>query len=104
MTNSVAISTRIPAAALSRNARLGFEVHWKICIGSAVYLASTPSGPYRMNATAPTTTSGAVSPIARAIARIAPVRMPGSAIGSTTCRVHCQRVAPSPAPPRAGRP
>jgi hypothetical protein len=36
-----------------------------------------------MYVTAPTTSSGAVSPIARDNAKIAPVRMPGYAIGKT---------------------
>ena len=39
--------------------------------------------------------SGAVSPMARESARITPVRMPGSADGSTWWRTVCQRVAPS---------
>ena len=46
-------------------------------------------------AAAPIATSGAASPIARLIARITPVMMPGVAAGSTWCQTVCQRVAPS---------
>ena len=46
--------------------------------------------------TAPTSSSGAVSPNARASARIAPVKIPGAAFGSTCDRTTSQRVAPTP--------
>ena len=48
-----------------------------------------------MKVSAPIVISGAVSPIARESARIVPVRMPGSAAGSTTRQTTCERVAPS---------
>ena len=38
---------------------------------------------------------GATSPAPRLTARMAPVRMPAVACGSTTCQIVCQRVAPS---------
>ena len=43
---------------------------------------------------APTRISGAASPIARAIARMIPVMIPGAAAGSTDRRTICQRDAP----------
>jgi hypothetical protein len=43
--------------------------------------------------------SGAVSPAMRASASTTPVRMPGSAAGSTTLKVACARVAPSASDP-----
>ena len=45
--------------------------------------------------TPPTTISGAASPIARDIARIVPVSIPGRAAGKTWRETACQRVAPS---------
>ena len=47
------------------------------------------------NAIAPTTISGAVSPIARESARITPVAMPGIEAGSTCFQIVCHLVAPS---------
>ena len=44
---------------------------------------------------APTTISGAVSPMARDSARITPVAMPGTAAGSTCFQIVCHWVAPS---------
>ena len=44
--------------------------------------------------TAPTRMSGAASPIARAMARMIPVMIPGAAAGRTERRTICQRVAP----------
>ena len=43
--------------------------------------------------------SGAVSPSARASARIEPVKIPGAAFGSTWLRTTSQRVAPTPYAP-----
>ncbi len=51
-----------------------------------------------MKVEAPTTTSGAVSPKALAIARIVPVRIPGAALGSTWVRIVCHLVAPRARP------
>src|SRR5688572_33394557 len=45
---------------------------------------------------APTTTNGAVSPMAREMARIVPVRIPGSALGNTCDQTVCHLVAPTP--------
>jgi hypothetical protein len=42
---------------------------------------------------APTTTRGAVSPIAREIASIVPVNIPGTELGSTWYQVVCHLVA-----------
>ena len=42
------------------------------------------------------TTSGAVSPIARDIAKILPVKIPGIAAGRTTRKIVCHFVAPIP--------
>src|SRR5690606_17815154 len=101
---STTSSTTMAAAALSRNAFCGIDTQLKIWIGRAVYW-DPRSGVKVMNTTAPTTMSGAVSPRARATARMAPVRMPGRARGSTTWRMACQRVAPSataPSPTASG--
>ena len=68
----------------------------KIWIGSAVKLSFALDGTNVMNVAAPIVTSGAVSPIAREIARMIPVRIPPAALGTTTPRIVCQRVAPSP--------
>ena len=46
----------------------------------------------------PITSSGAVSPKARARVRTVPVRIPGAAAGSTWFRITSQRVAPTPNP------
>ncbi len=48
---------------------------------------------------APTSSSGAVSPIAREIARITPVTMPGIEAGRTWRRIVCHWVAPSASEP-----
>ena len=48
---------------------------------------------------APTTISGAVSPIARDSARITPVAMPGTAAGRTCFQIVCHCVAPSASEP-----
>ena len=45
---------------------------------------------------APTTTSGAVSPITRDIDKIVPVKMPGMALGKTWFQIVCHFVAPIP--------
>ena len=50
----------------------------------------------RKPVTAPTRISGAVSPNARAIARMTPVSTPGAAYGSTWLRTTSHRVAPTP--------
>ena len=42
---------------------------------------------------------GAVSPIARLMARMDPVIMPGIAAGKVTFHTTCQRVAPKPSAP-----
>ena len=55
-----------------------------------------PLGSKTIKVEAPTTISGAVSPIARDIARIVPVRMPGMACGSTWFQTVCHLVAPRP--------
>ncbi len=49
-----------------------------------------------MNIGMPTTTNGAVSPIARDKASIPPVKMPGIAAGRTTFNIVCHFVAPIP--------
>ena len=70
-------------------------------VGRAVYLPWRVSRklcfPVARNpVTAPTSSSGAVSPNARAIARMAPVSTPGAAYGSTWLRTTSHRVAPTP--------
>jgi hypothetical protein len=55
-----------------------------------------PLGSAVIKVDAPITTRGAVSPTAREIARIVPVRIPGRALGSTWFQTVCQRVPPSP--------
>ena len=67
----------------------------KIWIGSAVKVAVKPSGRRSTKSAAPTTISGAVSPIARESARITPVAIPGIAAGRTCFQIVCHLVAPS---------
>jgi hypothetical protein len=67
----------------------------KIWIGSAVKLSLMPPGAKATNVAAPTTISGAVSPMARDSARITPVAMPGIDAGSTWRQIVCHFVAPS---------
>ena len=49
--------------------------------------------------TTPTSISGAVSPAARATARISPVNIAGTASGSVTCQSVSARVAPNASEP-----
>ena len=49
-----------------------------------------------MKVDAPTTTTGAVSPTAREIARIVPVKIRSNDAGSTWYQIVCHLVAPSP--------
>ena len=53
----------------------------------------------RVKVAAPSSSSGALSPIARERARIEPVAMPGTAAGSTCRRIVCHLVAPSASEP-----
>ena len=83
ISNNTTINTTMPAAATACQPCCGNVVQLNICIGKAVKRSLGPSGVKFMNVAAPTTISGAVSPIARERARIVPVIAPGSAIGST---------------------
>ena len=89
----------MPAAALTWKPGCGRETQLKIWIGSTVNGLCRParekSGRNATYVRAPMVISGAVSPTARDSARMVPVRMPGSAAGTTTRLVTCQRVAPS---------
>jgi len=55
-----------------------------------------PLGGVAMKARMPIISSGAVSPSARAMPMIVPVRMPGSASGMTWWKTTCTRLAPIP--------
>ncbi|MNC99509.1 hypothetical protein D3C83_178260 [compost metagenome] len=57
--------------------------HRKICTGKTVAGSVNPSGGVATNARMPIINSGAVSPSARAMPMIVPVKMPGSASGRT---------------------
>ena len=76
------------------NSSWGWVTQSKIWIGSAVN-CDIRSGSNATNVAAPTTISGAVSPMARDSARITPVAMPGTAAGSTWRQIVCHWVAPS---------
>src|SRR5690606_40621395 len=93
--SSTTSSTMLPAAASRWNSGCGRAIQLKTWIGMTVKPSSGPFGTNGTKASAPMMSSGAASPIARERARIVPVRMPGSASGSTWCRTVCQRVAPS---------
>ena len=71
------------APAILRKTLCGRVVHWKIWIGNTVNFEKSPVGSTVMKVDAPTTTKGAVSPMARDMERIVPVRMPGRALGNT---------------------
>ena len=73
----------IAAAVRSANARSGLSAQMKICTGSAAAGESGEVGTSTMKAFMPIISSGAVSPSACAMPMIVPVRMPGSASGST---------------------
>ena len=92
--------TRMAAAATCWYAASGRETQLKIWIGKAVKGSngaskrplgwrnasrgdSIPPGVDATKTAAPTIKSGAVSPIAREMARITPVTMPGMAVGKT---------------------
>src|SRR5690606_12817197 len=83
-TSKTTSKTTMAAAALLAKPCSGRDTQLKIWIGSTVNGASKPSGTKLTKARAPSTSSGAASPIARATERIAPVKMPGRAIGNTT--------------------
>ena len=64
---------------------------------TALEVSRRPRPPVERNpVTAPTSSSGAVSPNARAMARMRPVNTPGAAYGSTWLRTTSHRVAPTP--------
>src|SRR5574339_1319208 len=65
-------------------------------MGRVVNFENGEEGSKLMAVDAPTTTSGAVSPMAREMARMVPVRMPGMALGSTCDQTVCHLVAPTP--------
>ena len=58
-------------------------------------------GTWVAKTTPPTTISRAASPMARDIARMVPVSIPGRAAGKTCRETACHRVAPSAAWPPA---
>ena len=68
----------------------------KISTGITVDSSIGPFGTSPTKATMPISSSGAVSPSARARPMIAPVRMPGMAVGSTTFQITWLRVHPMP--------
>src|SRR3712207_8444670 len=83
MQSKTIIKTRIAAAAKLTKSRLGSCVQTKIWMGRAVKSLPNPSGLKRGEAAAPTTSSGAVSPMARDSERMTPVAMPAIEPGRT---------------------
>ena len=95
MANTMTMSTKPAAAALTSKAGSGRDVQLKICIGMTVKGAMTQSngpamfpsgneekgagGRKAMKVSAPKVTIGAVYPMARASPKMTPVRMPGIA-------------------------
>ena len=75
--------TMIAPEVFSTKARSGLSDHRKIWTGRAVAASVTPVGISTTKATIPIIRSGAVSPSARAIPMIGPVKIPGIASGST---------------------
>ncbi len=68
----------------------------KICTGRTVAGSVIPPGGVAMKARMPIMSSGAVSPKARAMPMIVPVRMPGRASGRTWWKTTCTGLAPTP--------
>src|SRR5215213_3758016 len=95
---SSASSTRIAAAASGLKSLEGDDgrpdTQSNTWIGIAEKAESSPVGLNVMKVAAPTTIRGAVSPIARASARITPVAMPGTDAGRTWRQIVCHWVAP----------
>src|SRR5215217_5931722 len=65
-------------------------------MGRVVNFEKGELGSKLMAVEAPTTTRGAVSPMAREIARMVPVKIPGIAFGRTCDQTVCHLVAPTP--------
>ena len=85
----------IAAAAMPWKSACGRCAQLKTWIGRTVKPPSSGWGREVTNVAAPTTTSGAASPIARAMARMMPVMIPGAAAGRTEPRTICHWLAPS---------
>src|SRR4029450_1012493 len=79
----------------------------KMIVGSVVYgprsrSIGVPDETKKKPVIAPTRIRGAVSPMARAIERTVPVRIPGVAYGSTWLLTTCHFVAPTAEPASRG--
>ena len=92
----IAIGAMMAAAVLDWKAISGKSDHRYICTGSTVAASVKPCGMSTMKATMPIISSGAVSPKARARPRMVPVKIPGTASGSTWWNTACWCEAPTP--------
>ncbi len=94
--------TTMAAAVNALNSCWGKRAQPKMMVGSEVYgpvrrsRTDALAGEPKPAAAAPTSSSGAVSPNARASVRMMPVRMPGAAYGRTWDQVTSHLVAPTP--------
>src|SRR2546430_5460441 len=108
MASVISTSTNPAAAALTWNAASGREVQLNIWIGITVKGENSHSnetnggsalsgagGRKAMKVNAPMVMIGAVSPIARAMPMMMPVRMPADEYGRMWERTVCQRGEPS---------
>jgi len=91
------------AAVRARKSDWGFVAQLKMSVGIEVYpwsvriCSANPADPAEKKpVTAPTSSSGAVSPRARARVSTVPVKIPGAAEGMTWLRTTSHRVAPTP--------
>ena len=93
--SSSASSTTIAAEVFSTKPRLTSSDHRNTCTGSTVAGSLSLVGGAAMKARIPISSSGAVSPNARAVPMIVPVRMPGIASGRTWWNTTCTGEAPT---------
>ncbi len=89
-----AISTNAIAHACSCRCASGASEYWKIIIGIEL-TECVGFQSVACPASAQVKRSGAVSPAARAIASVVPVRMPPNDVGSTTRNTVCHFETPS---------
>ena len=92
-------STRIAAEVFSAKARSGLSAHKNTCTGRTLAGSFRLPGTSAMKATMPIISNGAVSPSARAMPMIEPVRMPGIASGRTWWNTACMGEAPTASAP-----